>query len=75
MYTLKADSIELAFDGRKILRDVHLSCKQGEVIGLLGRNGCGKSSLLKIIFGTLTLPTGMLVLMISLYTKAIITTA
>jgi lipopolysaccharide export system ATP-binding protein len=54
MYTLKADSIELAFDGRKILRDVHLSCKQGEVIGLLGRNGCGKSSLLKIIFGTLT---------------------
>jgi lipopolysaccharide export system ATP-binding protein len=54
MYTLKADSIELAFDGRKILQDVHLTCKQGEVIGLLGRNGCGKSSLLKIIFGTLT---------------------
>jgi lipopolysaccharide export system ATP-binding protein len=54
MYTLKADSIELAFDNRKILQDVHLSCKQGEVIGLLGRNGCGKSSLLKIIFGTLT---------------------
>ncbi|MFD0764830.1 ATP-binding cassette domain-containing protein [Mucilaginibacter lutimaris] len=53
MHTLKADSIELAFDGRKILRDVHLTCQQGEVIGLLGRNGCGKSSLLKIIFGTL----------------------
>jgi lipopolysaccharide export system ATP-binding protein len=53
MFTLKADSIELAFDGRKILQDVHLACKQGEVIGLLGRNGCGKSSLLKAIFGTL----------------------
>jgi lipopolysaccharide export system ATP-binding protein len=53
MYTLKADSIELAFDVRKILQDVHLSCRQGEVIGLLGRNGCGKSSLLKVIFGTL----------------------
>ena len=51
--TLKVDSIQLEFDGRSILRDVHLNCKQGEVLGLLGRNGCGKSSLLKIIFGTL----------------------
>lgn len=53
LHTLKADSIQLEFDGRKILQDVHLSCTQGEVIGLLGRNGCGKSSLLKIIFGIL----------------------
>jgi len=52
--TLKVDSVELEFDGRKILQDVYLSCKQGEIIGLLGRNGCGKSSLLKIIFGLLT---------------------
>ena len=51
--TLEVDSIQLDFDGRSILRDVHLNCKQGEVVGLLGRNGCGKSSLLKIIFGTL----------------------
>lgn len=54
LLTLKADSIQLEFNGRKILRDVHLSCRQGEVIGLLGRNGCGKSSLLKIIFGIVT---------------------
>jgi len=51
--TLKVDSVQLAFDDRKILQDVYLDCKQGEIIGLLGRNGCGKSSLLKIIFGTL----------------------
>ncbi|MCC8425985.1 ATP-binding cassette domain-containing protein [Mucilaginibacter sp. UR6-11] len=52
--TLKIDSVQLAFDERKILQDVYLECKQGEVIGLLGRNGSGKSSLLKIVFGTLT---------------------
>lgn len=52
--TLKVDSIELDFSGRKILQGVHLNCAQGEIIGLLGRNGCGKSSLLKIIFGTLS---------------------
>lgn len=51
---LKVDSVQLSFDERKILQDVYLDCKQGEIIGLLGRNGSGKSSLLKIIFGTLT---------------------
>ncbi|MGN8069596.1 ATP-binding cassette domain-containing protein [Mucilaginibacter sp. SG564] len=51
---LKVDSIQLEFDGRKILQDIYLDCKQGEIVGLLGRNGCGKSSLLRIIFGILT---------------------
>jgi lipopolysaccharide export system ATP-binding protein len=50
---LKVDSVQLAFDERKILQDVHLECQQGQVIGLLGRNGSGKSSLLRVIFGTL----------------------
>ncbi len=54
MAILKVDSVQLAFGLRKILKDVYLECKQGEVVGLLGRNGSGKSSLLKIIFGTLT---------------------
>jgi lipopolysaccharide export system ATP-binding protein len=50
---LKVDSVQLEYNGRKILQDICLNCKPGEVLGLLGRNGCGKSSLLKIIFGTL----------------------
>lgn len=54
--TLTVDSVQLAFNDRNILQDVYLQCKQGEVLGILGRNGCGKSSLLKIIFGTL-IPT------------------
>jgi lipopolysaccharide export system ATP-binding protein len=54
MAVLKVDSVQLEFGNRKILQDVYLHCNQGEVLGLLGRNGTGKSSLLKIIFGTLT---------------------
>lgn len=50
---LKVDSIELSFDGKKVLQDIYLECKPTGIIGLLGRNGSGKSSLLKIIFGTL----------------------
>lgn len=45
--------MNLAFGGRKILTDVYLKCETGDVVGLLGRNGSGKSSLMKIIFGTL----------------------
>jgi ABC-type multidrug transport system ATPase subunit len=37
--------------------DIFISCKQGDLIGLLGRNGCGKSTLLKIIFGSLKAET------------------
>ena len=50
---LKVDSVYLEFDNRKVLQDIYIDSTAGMVTGLLGRNGCGKSSLLKIIFGTL----------------------
>lgn len=50
---LEFDSLELSFDGRKILSSIYMCCNQGEVVGLLGRNGSGKSSLMKVVFGTL----------------------
>jgi NitT/TauT family transport system ATP-binding protein len=37
--------------GPPILQDVSLTLKEGEIVGLLGRSGCGKSSLLRIISG------------------------
>ncbi len=53
MHLLEADSIQLAFDGRSILSDIYLTSETGKITGLLGRNGVGKSCLLKIIFGSL----------------------
>ena len=52
-HLLEADSIWLEFDGRKILQSVYIKMETNCVTGLLGRNGTGKSSLLKMIFGTL----------------------
>ncbi len=53
MHTLEADGIQLNFNGRKILSAVYLKCETGKITGLLGRNGEGKSSLMRIIYGDL----------------------
>ena len=53
MSKLHVDSIIKSFGTKQVLTDVYLSCEKGEIIGLLGRNGTGKSTLLKIIFGSL----------------------
>ena len=51
--TLEIDSVILEFGSQRILQDVYLKSEIGKVIGLLGRNGSGKSCLLKVIFGEL----------------------
>ncbi|PHQ60490.1 MAG: ABC transporter ATP-binding protein [Maribacter sp.] len=51
---LETDNIELYFDGKKILYGVYLKAETGKVTGILGRNGCGKTCLLRIIYGSLT---------------------
>ena len=48
---LEADSIWLEYGNHKILRNVYLRVDKGQIVGLLGRNGSGKSSLLEIIYG------------------------
>ncbi|WP_417444391.1 ATP-binding cassette domain-containing protein [Joostella sp.] len=50
---LEIDNIELSYGDKKILYGIYFKSEIGKVSGVLGRNGCGKSSLLKIIFGSL----------------------
>lgn len=54
MSLLHVDSVRKQIGERQILNDVFISCKPGEIVALLGRNGSGKSSLLKIIFGSVS---------------------
>jgi len=52
-HQLEIDSVQKSFATKRILSDVYLRTETGNIIGILGRNGCGKSTLFKIIFGTL----------------------
>ncbi|PZX57922.1 ATP-binding cassette domain-containing protein [Algoriphagus chordae] len=51
-HILEADSIIKGFGYKNLLTDIYLKCTTGEVLGILGRNGTGKSTLLQIIFGS-----------------------
>lgn len=51
---LRVDHVSKSYSGVKILDDISLEIKKGEIVGLLGRNGTGKSTLMKIITGFIT---------------------
>ncbi|KFF20352.1 ATP-binding cassette domain-containing protein [Flavobacterium hydatis] len=53
-HILEIDSIKKSFGDKIILSDVYLQCETNDIIGLLGRNGSGKSTFLKIIFGVIS---------------------
>ena len=46
------------FDNRQILKDINLKIPRGKIIGLLGKNGTGKSTLIKLINDLLTATSG-----------------
>ncbi len=50
---LEIDSVELYFSKKRILNGIYLKAETGKVTGILGNNGCGKTSLMAIIFGSL----------------------
>ncbi|MGC7871311.1 ATP-binding cassette domain-containing protein [Desulfosporosinus sp. SYSU MS00001] len=45
--------IKLSFGSNEVLTDVSFEIKQGERVGLIGRNGTGKSTILNLIIGSL----------------------
>lgn len=44
----------------KVLRDVSLEVGQGEIVGLVGESGCGKSVTTKALLGTLSIPPAII---------------
>ena len=55
---LQISNIHQYYGGSHILRDVSLEAKQGEVTVVLGRNGVGKTTLLKALMGLVPIKSG-----------------
>lgn len=48
---IEVTNISKTFSGRKVLDNVSISVQRGSICGLVGRNGCGKTVLMKCICG------------------------
>jgi len=62
MAVISLSSAQLAFGHVPLLDHADFSLETGERVGLIGRNGTGKSSLLKVISGRFKLDDGLLVM-------------
>ena len=58
MSSVKIVNLSKQFNNVKILKNINLKINQGELITLLGKSGCGKSTMLKLIAGLINPDSG-----------------
>ena len=59
-YLIKAEHISLQINQRQILDDISLTIEPGKIITLVGPNGSGKTSLVRVLLGLLDVSQGSL---------------
>ena len=57
---LKVEGISKAFDGKTVIQDFSIEILRGEKIAVIGNNGIGKTTLLKMLAGELKPDTGLI---------------
>ena len=58
MKLLECKNLCKSYDGKQVLKDINLKIPKGKIIGLLGKNGTGKTTLIKLINDLLTPTSG-----------------
>lgn len=62
MALLKTENISVSFDDKKIIQDVSIELRKGELVSLLGISGSGKSTLFNVIAGLIVPDSGRVLL-------------
>lgn len=62
MALISLRNITVGFSGPPVLDDIELTIERGERVSMVGRNGQGKSTLMKVITGTLTQDSGQIII-------------
>lgn len=57
---LTAENISFAYDQKELLKNFSLKVVRGDKIGIVGANGCGKTTLVKLLLGELQPSTGQI---------------
>ena len=55
---LSVDNVYKAFGEKQVLKGLTFSCESGKALGLLGRNGAGKTTMIRIIMGVFNADSG-----------------
>ena len=59
---IKLDKLSLSFGKRKILENINLTVNEGQIVGLLGPNGVGKSTIFNLITGLIKPDYGSIII-------------
>ena len=51
MASIEVKNISKIFDNKLVLKDLNFNVNDGELLSILGKSGCGKTTLLKILIG------------------------
>ncbi|MCP2519948.1 LPS export ABC transporter ATP-binding protein [Candidatus Aminicenantes bacterium AC-335-K20] len=62
MEELRAEKLSKSYGNRKVVNNVSLKLKKGEIVGLLGSNGAGKTTIFHIILGNVSPESGRIFL-------------
>lgn len=57
MSLIRLNDVSMDFEGRPVLKEAYLKLRKGDRVGLIGKNGTGKSTFLEIVLGRRE-PTG-----------------
>ena len=57
-FILETERLTKTYSGKDAIKDISLHIAEGEIYGLIGRNGAGKTTIMRIISGLSTQTSG-----------------